>query len=73
MNKTVIIIIAVALGIYSLPTILAIMGSVFGLMLGLIAAVFAIGITAIVTLAPLLLFVWLVWWLLRDNRKTQQY
>jgi hypothetical protein len=73
MNKTVIIIIAVALGIYCLPTILAIIGSVFGLMLGLIAAVFAIGITAIVTLAPLLLFVWLVWWLLRDNRKTQQY
>ncbi|WP_019677078.1 hypothetical protein [Arsukibacterium perlucidum] len=73
MNKTIVIILAVALGIYCLPTILAIVGSVFAILIGLVAAVFAIGITAVVTLAPLLLFVWLIWWLVRDNRKQQQY
>jgi hypothetical protein len=73
MNKTVIIILAVVLGIYCLPTILAIIGSVFGILLGLVAAVLGIGITAIFTLLPLLLFGWLVWWLVRDNRKQRQY
>ncbi|SNY54654.1 hypothetical protein SAMN06297280_2701 [Arsukibacterium tuosuense] len=73
MNKTIVIIIAVALGIYCLPTILAIIGSVFAVLIGLVAAVFAIGLTAFVTLAPLLIFVWLVWWLVRDKRKPQQY
>lgn len=73
MNKTIVIILAVALGIYCLPTILAIIGSVFAILIGLVAALFAIGITAVVTLAPLLLFVWLIWWLVRDNRKQQQY
>lgn len=73
MNKTIVIILAVLLGIYCLPTILAIIGSAFAILLGLVAAVLAIGITAIVTLAPLLLFVWLVWWLVRDNRKQNQY
>ncbi|KKO48366.1 hypothetical protein VT06_11740 [Arsukibacterium sp. MJ3] len=73
MNNTVIIILAVLLGIYCLPTILAIIGSVFGILLGLVAAVLALGITAVFTLAPLLLFGWLVWWLVRDNRKQRQY
>ncbi len=73
MNKTVVIILAVLLGIYCLPAIIAIIGSVFGILLGLVAAVFAIGLTAIFTLAPLLLFVWLVWWLVRDTRKQRQY
>lgn len=73
MNKTIVIILVVLLGIYCLPTILAIAGSVFAILIGLVAAVFAIGITAVVTLAPLLLFVWLVWWLVSDNRKQRQY
>jgi hypothetical protein len=73
MKNTIVIILAVILGIYCLPTILAIIGSVFGILLGLVTAVLALGITAIFTLAPLLLFVWLVWWLVRDNRKQRHY
>lgn len=73
MNKTIVIILLVLLGLYCLPTLLAIVGAMFGIIVGLIAAVFAIGLTFLVTLGPVLLFIALLWWLIRDTRRQRQY
>ena len=73
MNRTLVIVLLVAVGIYCLPTVFAIIATVFALAIGLMGAILGIGISILVTVLPLLLVGYLVWWLLRDNRKQQNY
>jgi len=73
MNRTLVIILLVAVGIYCLPTLLAIVATIFALAVGLVGAVIGIGITFLVTLAPILIVAYLVWWLVRDNRRHRQH
>lgn len=73
MNRTVVIILLVILGIYCLPTILAIIAGIFALAIGLVGAILGIGITFLVTLAPILIVAYLIWWLVRDNRRNAKY
>lgn len=73
MNRTVVIILLVILGIYCLPTILAIIAGIFALAVGLVGAILGIGITFLVTLAPILIVAYLIWWLVRDNKRNRQY
>lgn len=72
MNRTIAIILLVILGIYCLPTLLAIVAGIFGLAVGLMGAILGISITFLVTLAPVLIVGYLVWWLISDNRKQQR-
>jgi len=73
MNRTLVIILLVAVGIYCLPTILAIIAGMFALAIGLVGAILGVGITLLVTLGPILLVGYLIWWLVRDNRRQRQY
>ena len=73
MNRTLVIILLVAVGIYCLPTILAIIAGMFALDIGLVGAILGVGITLLVTLGPILLVGYLIWWLVRDNRRQRQY
>ncbi|GGW52729.1 hypothetical protein [Alishewanella tabrizica] len=73
MNRTLVIILLVAVGIYCLPTILAIIAGIFALAIGLVGAILGVGITLLVTLGPILLVGYLIWWLVRDNRRQRQY
>lgn len=73
MNRTLVIVLLVAIGIYCLPTLLAIAATIFGLALGLVGAVIGIGISVLVTLAPLVLIAYLVWWIVRDNKRRTGY
>lgn len=73
MNRTLVIILLVAVGIYCLPSLLVIIATLFALAIGLLGAIIGIGITFLVTLAPILLIAYLVWWLVRDNKRSRQY
>lgn len=73
MNRTLAIILLVALGIYCLPTLFAIVATIFVLAIGLLGAIIGISITFLVTLAPIVLVAYLVWWLVRDNKRRRQY
>lgn len=73
MNRTLVIVLLVIVGIYCLPTILAIIAGIFALAVGLVGAILGIAITFLVTLAPVLLVGYLIWWLVRDNKRSRQY
>ncbi|MBZ9611315.1 hypothetical protein [Rheinheimera maricola] len=73
MNRTIAVILLVIVGIYCLPSLLAIIGTVFGILMGVVGALLGIGISLAVTVLPLLIFAYLIWWLVRDNRRSRQY
>ncbi len=73
MNRTLVIVLLVIVGIYCLPTVLAIIAGIFALAVGLVGAILGIAITFLVTLAPVLLVGYLIWWLVRDNKRSRQY
>ncbi|WP_423187390.1 hypothetical protein ACO1PK_04040 [Alishewanella sp. d11] len=73
MNRTLVIVLLVIVGIYCLPTIFAIIAGIFALAVGLVGAILGIAITFLVTLAPVLLVGYLIWWLVRDNKRSRQY
>lgn len=73
MNRTIAIILLVAVGIYCLPTLLAIVATVFGVLIGVAGAILGIGISLLVTALPVIIVGYLIWWLVRDNRRSRQY
>lgn len=73
MNRTIVIILLVAVGIYCLPSLIAITATIFGLLIGLVGAVIGIGVTLLFTVLPLVILGYLVWWLVRDNKRSRQY
>uniref|UniRef100_A0A486XNQ1 Uncharacterized protein n=1 Tax=Rheinheimera sp. BAL341 TaxID=1708203 RepID=A0A486XNQ1_9GAMM len=73
MNRTLVIILLVIVGIYCLPSLLAIVGTAFGIVMGIFGALLGIGISLAVTVLPVLIVVYLIWWLVRDNRRSRQH
>lgn len=73
MNRTIVIILLVAVGIYCLPSLIAIAATIFGLLIGLVGAVIGIGLTLLFTVLPLVILGYLIWWLVRDNKRGRQY
>ncbi|MBU1308784.1 MAG: hypothetical protein KKE30_04525 [Gammaproteobacteria bacterium] len=73
MNRTIVIILLVAVGIYCLPSLLALAATIFAIIIGIFGAIIGIGISLAVTLLPLIIFGYLLWWLVRDNRRSRQY
>ncbi|MDP4946289.1 MAG: hypothetical protein NWQ42_00215 [Alishewanella sp.] len=69
MNRTLATILIIAIGIYCLPTLLAILATVFAVIMGVIGAIIGIGVSLAVTVLPLLILGYLVWWLVRDKRQ----
>lgn len=73
MHRTIVIILLVAVGIYCLPSLLALAATIFAIIIGIFGAVIGIAISLAVTLLPLIIFGYLLWWLVRDNRRSRQY
>lgn len=68
MNRTIVIILLVALGIYCFPTLIGLVATAFGIAVGVAATLFGIGISLLFSILPYLVLGYLVWWLVRDNR-----
>lgn len=73
MNRTLVIILLVAVGIYCLPTLLAAIATIFAIVIGVFGAILGVGISLVVTLLPVIIVGYLIWWLVRDNRRNRQY
>ncbi|MEH8019063.1 hypothetical protein MN202_17630 [Rheinheimera muenzenbergensis] len=73
MHRTIVIILLVAVGIYCLPSLLAMAATIFAIIIGIFGAIIGVGISLAVTLLPLIIFGYLLWWLVRDNRRSRQY
>jgi hypothetical protein len=73
MNRTLVIILLVIVGIYCLPSLLALVGTVFGIVMGIFGALLGIAISLAVTVLPVLIVAYLIWWLVRDNRRSRQH
>lgn len=73
MNRTLVIILLVAVGIYCLPTLLAAITTIFAIVIGVFGAILGVGISLVVTLLPVIIVGYLIWWLVRDNRRNRQY
>ena len=73
MSRVIVIILAVALGIYCFPAIVAAAAGLFAVMVGVAATIFSVAISLAVTVLPYLLFAYLIWWLVRDNRRSRQH
>jgi hypothetical protein len=73
MNRTLVIILLVVVGIYCLPTLLAVAAAIFAIVIGVFGAILGVGISLVVTLLPVIIVGYLIWWLVRDNRRNRQY
>jgi hypothetical protein len=73
MNRTLATILLIAVGIYCLPGLIALAATVFAIVLGVAGALIGVVISLVVTLLPLVIVGYLIWWLVRDNRRSRQY
>lgn len=73
MNRTLVIILLVVVGIYCLPSLLALAATIFAIVIGVFGAILGVGISLVVTLLPVIIVGYLIWWLVRDNRRNRQY
>ena len=73
MNRTIAIVLLIIIGIYCLPSVVAIVGTVFGIVVGVAGAILGVGISLLITLLPVIIVGYLIWWLVRDNRRGRQY
>lgn len=71
MNRTIAIILVVALGIYCFPTLVGIVATAFGMAIGIADTLFGVGISLLFSVLPYLILGYLVWWLVRDNRRSR--
>lgn len=69
MSRTIAIVLVVILGLYCFPTIIGVVAGAFGMLVGLAASVFGAGLGMAFTLLPYLILGYLIWWLIRDNRR----
>ena len=73
MSRTLAIILLIIVGIYCLPTVQAIIDTLVCIIVGVAGAILGVGISLAVTLLPLIIVGYLIWYLLRDNRRNRQY
>lgn len=73
MTRTLAIVLLIIVGIYCLPSVLAILATVFAVAVGIFGAILGVAVSLIVTLLPIIIVGYLIWWLLRDNRRSRQY
>jgi len=71
MNRTIAIILLIAVGIYCFPAILAAVAGAFGIAVGLAATLLGVGLSVLFTVLPYLILAYVIWWLIRDNRSRQ--
>ena len=73
MTRTLAIVLLIIVGIYCLPSVLAILATVFAVTVGLFGAILGVAVSLAVTLLPIIIVGYLIWWLIRDNRRSRQY
>ena len=73
MTRTLAIVLLIIVGIYCLPSVLAILATVFAVAVGIFGAILGVAVSLIVTLLPIIIVGYLIWWLVRDNRRSRQY
>lgn len=73
MTRTLAIVLLIIVGIYCLPSVLAILATVFAVAVGIFGAILGVAVSLAVTLLPIIIFGYLIWWLVRDNRRSRQY
>jgi hypothetical protein len=73
MTRTIAIVLLIIVGIYCLPTLLAILAAAFGIAMGIFGAILGVAISLAVTVLPVIIVGYLIWWLIRDNRRSRQY
>ena len=73
MTRTLAIVLLIIVGIYCLPSVLAILATVFTVAVGIFGAILGVVVSLIVTLLPIIIVGYLIWWLVRDNRRNRQY
>ncbi|WP_166836816.1 hypothetical protein [Rheinheimera pleomorphica] len=73
MTRTLAIVLLIIVGIYCLPSVLAILATVFAVAVGLFGAILGVAVSLAVTLLPIIIVGYLIWWLIRDNRRSRQY
>lgn len=71
MNRTIAIILLIAVGIYCFPAILGAVAGAFGIAVGLAATLLGVGLSVLFTVLPYLILAYVIWWLIRDNRSRQ--
>ena len=71
MNKTIVAILVVALGIYCFPALIGMVAAAFGIAVGVLATLFSIGVSLLFTVLPYIILGYLIWWLVRDNRRSR--
>lgn len=73
MTRTLAIVLLIIVGIYCLPSVLAILATVFAVAVGVFGAILGVAVSLAVTLLPIIIVGYLIWWLVRDNRRSRQY
>ena len=73
MTRTLAIVLLIIVGIYCLPSVLAILATVFAVAVGLFGAILGVAVSLAVTLLPIIIVGYLIWWLVCDNRRSRQY
>ena len=73
MTRTLAIVLLIIVGIYCLPSVLAILATVFAVAVGIFGAILGVAVSLAVTLLPIIIVGYLIWWLVRDNRRSRQY
>lgn len=71
MNRTIAIILLIAVGIYCFPAILGAVAGAFGIAVGLAATLLGVGLSVLFTVLPYLILAYVIWLLIRDNRSRQ--
>lgn len=71
MNRTLAIILVVALGIYCFPTLIGVVATAFGVAVGVAGTLFGIGVSLLFSVLPYVILAYLIWWLIRDNRHSR--
>jgi len=70
MNRTIALILVIALGLYCFPTLIGVVATAFGVAIGIAGTLFGVGVSLMFSVLPYIILAYLVWWLVRDNRRS---
>lgn len=71
MNRTIAIILVIALGLYCFPTLIGVVATAFGVAVGIAGTLFGVGVSLVFSVLPYIILAYLIWWLVRDNRRSR--
>lgn len=70
MNRTIALILVIALGLYCFPTLIGVVATAFGVAIGIAGTLFGVGVSLMFSVLPYIILAYLVWWLVSDNRRS---